>query len=91
MKNSNGESSQTQPSSTPTHDPVLSPDHYTSGSIECIDAIKASMSPEAYLGFLKGQVQKYLWRYEKKDPAKSLQDLRKGRFYLDALINEVSE
>jgi hypothetical protein len=49
------------------------------------------MSHEAYLGFLKGQVQKYLWRYEKKDPAKSLQDLRKGRFYLEALINEVSE
>ena len=66
------------------HDPVNSPSHYASGGIECIDAIKASMSHEAFLGYLKGNVQKYMWRYEKKvNPS---EDLKKARWYLDKLI-----
>ena len=40
------------------HDAVNSPSHYASGEIECIDAIKASMTPEAFAGYLKGNVQK---------------------------------
>ncbi len=68
------------------HDPVNNPSHYASGGIECIEAIKASMSHEAFLGYLKGNVQKYMWRYEKKvNPA---EDLRKARWYLDRLIEE---
>ena len=68
------------------HDPVNSPSHYASGGIECIDAIKASMSHEAFLGYLKGNVQKYMWRYEKKvNPS---EDLKKARWYLDKLIEE---
>ena len=47
-------------------DAVNHPSHYTGGDIECIDAIKASMTNEAFLGYLKGNIQKYLWRYEKK-------------------------
>ena len=68
------------------HDPVNSPSHYASGGIECIDAIKASMSHEAFLGYLKGNAQKYMWRYEKKvNPS---EDLKKARWYLDKLIEE---
>lgn len=68
------------------HDPVNSPSHYASGGIECIEAIKASMSHESFLGYLKGNVQKYMWRYEKKvNPA---EDLKKARWYLDKLIEE---
>lgn len=68
------------------HDPVNSPSHYASGGIECIDAIKASMSHEAFLGYLKGNVQKYMWRYEKKvNPS---EDLKKARWYLNKLIEE---
>ena len=68
------------------HDPVNSPSHYASGGIECIDAIKASMSHEAFLGYLKGNVQKYIWRYEKKvNPS---EDLKKAQWYLDKLIGE---
>ena len=44
-------------------DLVNNPSHYTQGGIECIDAIKASMSDEEYAGFLKGNALKYLWRY----------------------------
>lgn len=68
------------------HDPVNRPSHYTDGSIECIDAIKASMSTEAFLGFLKGNVQKYMWRYEKK--VAPVEDLKKAQWYLSKLIEE---
>ncbi|ARJ43282.1 hypothetical protein B1H58_15400 [Pantoea alhagi] len=68
-------------------DNVNHPSHYTTGGIECIDAMKASMTSEAFLGYLKGNIQKYLWRYEKKlAPA---EDLKKARWYLDKLIAEV--
>lgn len=68
------------------HDPVNRPSHYTAGGIECIDAIKASMSTEAFLGFLKGNVQKYIWRYEKK--VAPVEDLKKAQWYLSKLIEE---
>lgn len=65
-------------------DAVNSPTHYNTGSVECIDAINASMSQEAYRGYLKGNVLKYLWRFEKK--ANPVEDLKKARWYLDRLI-----
>ena len=68
------------------HDPVNNPSHYASGGIECIEAIKASMSREAFLGYLKGNVQKYMWRYEKK--ANPVEDLKKARWYQERLIAE---
>lgn len=71
------------------NDNVNHPSHYTTGGIECIDAMKASMTSEAFLGYLKGNVQKYLWRFEKKiAPA---EDLKKARWYLDRLIAEVDK
>ena len=66
------------------NDPVHKPSHYNSGEIECIDAIKASMSHEAYKGYLKGNVEKYIWRMSYK--GKPVEDLRKACFYLDRLI-----
>ncbi|HBC8710051.1 TPA: DUF3310 domain-containing protein [Proteus mirabilis] len=56
-------------------DNVNNPPHYASGDIECIDAIKASMTKEAFLGYLKGNIQKYVWRYEKK--INPVEDLKK--------------
>ena len=67
------------------HDPVNSPSHYQ-GSIECIEAIEASMSPKAFKGFLKGNIQKYVWRYEAKGGSESLQ---KAQWYLQRLIDLV--
>jgi hypothetical protein len=68
------------------HDPVHSPIHYAAGLIECIEAIEASMSPEAFKGFLKGNIQKYVWRYETKGGIESLQ---KAQWYLTRLIATV--
>ena len=70
-------------------DAVNHPSHYTGGDIECIDAIKASMTNEAFLGYLKGNIQKYLWRYEKK--VAPMEDLKKAKWYLERLIKEQAE
>ena len=65
---------------------VTNPAHYTAGSIECFDAIKASMTKEQFEGFCKGNVLKYVWRYERKN---GLEDLEKAEWYLDKLIKSV--
>ena len=61
---------------------VNHPPHYQ-GAIECIDAIEASMSAEAFKGSLKANVIKYVWRYETKGGVESLQ---KAQWYLNRLI-----
>lgn len=68
-------------------DNVNNPDHYNTGSIECIEYLKDNMSYEAYLGYLEGNCKKYLhrWRYKKKP----VEDLNKARWYLDRLIEEL--
>lgn len=67
-------------------DLVNSPPHYQSASgIECIEAIKAQMSDEEYRGYLRGNVVKYLWRYQQKGGKQSLE---KARWYLDKLIEQ---
>jgi len=67
-------------------DIVSRPDHYNTGSIEAIEAIKASMNLQEFKGYLKGNCMKYLWRYEYK--GKPVEDLRKCRWYLEKLIEE---
>ena len=66
------------------HDEVNHPSHYTkNGSIECIEAIQASMDLEDFRGYCKGNILKYLWRYESKNNPQ--QDLAKAEWYLKAL------
>ena len=69
------------------HNPVTQPDHYNKGAIEAIEAIKASMHPQEYKGYLKGNCLKYLWRYEYKN---GIEDLKKAQVYLGWLIKEVA-
>ena len=47
-------------------DNVNHPAHYTQGSIECIDAIEAALTPEEFRGYCKGNALKYLWRERSK-------------------------
>lgn len=80
-----------------TQDNVERPSHYTSGGIECIDAMKAMLAgyeqakiaTKFYWHFLSGQVLKYLWRWPLKE--RPLQDLKKARWYLDRLIDDVEK
>ncbi len=64
-------------------DVVNHPSHYTQGSIECIDAIKAALGEEQYEGYLRGACIKYLWRYKMKSGVESL---KKSEWYLKRLI-----
>jgi len=70
-------------------DVVNSPEHYRQGGIEAIDAIQASMTREEFKGYLKGNAQKYLWRYRHK--GKPVEDLRKAKWYLDRLLIVLGE
>tara|TARA_R100001244_G_scaffold75675_1_gene60268 strand:+ start:998 stop:1411 length:414 start_codon:yes stop_codon:yes gene_type:complete len=73
--------------SKPRTDNVNAPFHYNAGKIECIEGIEASMSSEAFKGYLKGNCQKYLWRFDYKGKAK--EDLQKASWYLNKLITVV--
>lgn len=68
-------------------DNVTHPAHYTHGGIECIDAMRAALTPEEFRGYLRGNVIKYLWRCELK--GKPVEDLRKAAWYLDMLTDEM--
>jgi len=65
-------------------DNVNHPPHYTNGGVECIEAIRAAMTVDAFAGYLKGNCIKYLWRYTQKG---GVQDLQKCEFYLKVLIS----
>lgn len=68
-----------------TNDPI-NPNHYKEGDVECIEAIKSSLNTEAFHGYLKASVMKYLWRYDKKDnPALCL---GKAQWFMNRLVNE---
>nr|DAX86000.1 MAG TPA: nucelotide kinase [Caudoviricetes sp.] len=68
-------------------DNVNSPPHYRQGEIECIEAIKASMSEEGFRDYLKGNVMKYIWRYEHK--GRVIEDIEKALWYLNRLKDEL--
>lgn len=71
------------------HDPVNHSSHYTTGRIECIDAIESATNGlTGGLAYCTGAAIKYLWRWSRKD---GVQDLRKARWYVDRLIQLVEE
>ena len=70
-------------------DLVNHPTHYNSGGIECIEAIEASMELEAFQGYLKGNILKYIWRMSYK--GKALEDCEKSQWYLNKLISTLEE
>ena len=72
----------------PTNDAVQHPSHYTQGGIECIDAIRASMTADGFCDYCKGNIIKYIWRWRDKG---GVEDLRKASVYLDWLINTADE
>ncbi len=59
-------------------DLVNHPPHYNQGDIECIDAIEAMLSPEEFIGYLRGNSFKYRWRFRYKN---GLEDINKSEWY----------
>ena len=71
------------------YDPVNSPAHYKlSGGIECIDYIKDFLSDDELAGYFRGNIAKYLHRWRYKN---GVEDLKKARWYLEALIQQQSK
>jgi hypothetical protein len=64
-------------------DAVNSPSHYGQGNIECIDYIKDFLTEEEYIGYLRGNIAKYLHRWRYKN---GVEDLKKAQWYLAELI-----
>lgn len=65
-------------------DNVNHPSHYTSGQIEVIDFIE-----DQHLGFHLGNAIKYISRAGRKDPARTIEDLRKAAWYLNRQIERL--
>jgi hypothetical protein len=68
-----------QSKTTPAHDPVNHPRHYTAhpSGVECIQITE-------HMGFNLGNSVKYIWRADLK--ADAIEDLKKARWYLDREI-----
>jgi hypothetical protein len=66
---------------------VNHPSHYTQGGVECIDALAAAtIGKHGIQAVCVANIIKYLWRYEQKD---GVQDVKKARWYLERLIQEL--
>lgn len=64
-------------------DPINSPKHYKMHKMETIDNIQNSMTHDEFVGYLKGNIKKYLDRYGDKN---GIEDLGKAEWYLKKLI-----
>ena len=71
-------------------DNVNHPTHYTSGAIECIDAMTSAFGPEAVATYCKINAFKYLWRADLKHSS-PVEDLSKAKWYLNKSIELLKE
>ncbi len=71
-----------------SNDPV-NPDYYPQGGDHHYQVAKRLGTHVEYLGYLRWQCMKYLWRlWHKPDP---LIELRKAEWYLQKLIEDIEE
>lgn len=65
----------------------INPNHYTYGKYECIDVLEDVLKDcKGVDAFCIGNAIKYLWRYNHKN---GLEDLKKARWYLNRIINNI--
>lgn len=64
-------------------DTKVHPEHYTYSKYECIEVLKDILGSEGFKEFCRGNVFKYLWRYNHKN---GKEDLLKAKYYLEKLI-----
>lgn len=67
---------------------AVNPAHYRTYKLETIDNIQNSMTHEEFVGYLKGNIKKYIDRYQNKNGS---EDLKKARWYLNKLIEVESD
>ena len=78
-----------KPMTTDKEDMVNHPPHYKKGDMEAIKVIEAGIGDQGFIGYLLGNIMKYLLRFPHK--GKPVEDLKKARWYLDRLILVVSK
>jgi len=70
-------------------DAVNSPRHYVKGGMECQDAVKAAISNlSGYEALAIGSAIQYLWRYKEKN---GVEDLKKARWYIDSVLEQLEK
>ena len=69
-------------------DIVNKPQHYADKEIEVIDYIQDTLSKEGFLGYLSGNIIKYISRYRLKG---GVEDLKKARYYLNKMIDVMED
>ena len=47
------------------NDTVNHPEHYTFGSVECIEAIRSALGDDGFASYCQGNAMKYLWRHRR--------------------------
>ena len=72
-------------------DEINNPAHYNTGSMETINLIQEGMSYEEFLGYLKGNILKYVCRYRHKNKEDPVKDLMKAKWYIEKLIFTMGE
>ena len=68
------------------NDPINHPAHYTDGKIEVIDFIT-----DKQLNYCRGNAVKYIARAGKKDPGKTIEDLKKAAWYINHEIERLEK
>jgi hypothetical protein len=69
------------------YDSVNNPYHYASGKYECIEVMRDTFGDEMLKSFCLLNAFKYLYRHHKKN---GVEDLKKARFYLNYVIENLS-
>jgi len=68
-----------------TMDMVNHPPHYNKTNRECIDIIEDSLTKEEFMGYLKGTIIKYTYRYPDKN---GQEDLEKAVWFINKLRDQ---
>ena len=67
---------------------VNSPNHYTTTSLECIDAMEMAFGVEATMKFAMINAFKYIWRHKEKN---GVEDLEKAMWYCNYWFKKYEE
>lgn len=65
-------------------DMINHPAHYTTGNIECIDAMVAAFGKEHVKEYCICNAFKYIWRYKYKN--RPIEDIEKAIWYLNKSV-----
>jgi hypothetical protein len=71
----------------------INPPHYKNKSIETIEAIKSQMTDAEFIGYLKGNIMKYISRMGIKVPTLegARDDVGKAHWYIEYLLKTLTD